>query len=435
MGVFFINMKETFIDWNYVDRAKTLKKLPNVEFGTEGCANEVIMVKNFKHFGGKNCIMSSLYKTLRHFNVNYSEEMLLGLASGVHMIVMQFQHGPFVGGLNAKNWDCLRNPLHRLNIEFTLHETGSVSKAHHTLKSILRKNQPVVTFVDMAFLPHFFPSQVSVPNEFMGHFGGHTLVVYGIDEIQGLAYVSDRFARPTTIPLSLLQMARASKYAPFAPKNRILEIQSIPDSKNKISEQLILQAIQENCANMLHPPTKMLGISGFQKFASVFPSWWKKYQGNEFLSHLLNLFIFLEVGGCGGAMFRDMYRIFLGEAGNLYQNQVLLEAETLFTELVSHHRKLTTALLPDDLKWMKKLRESVLYCNKLQENMGPDYDRKLSTVLKDQQMILANAMEHDLPQYPRFIPRVVEAIKSVFLAEKKAWAFLHQNLPYISYRE
>ncbi len=212
------------IDHDYIKKAVRDKKLPNVEYGTVGCDEFKYQIPNFNHIGGKNCILSSLNKTLRHYDINYSEEMLLGIASGLSMIVMQFKHGPFVGGLNAKDWNCIRAPLDRLGIEYKLHETGSVLKAHQKLKDILRKGQPAVTFVDIAFLPHFFSDQNMIPNEKMGHFGGHTVVVYGLDEVKKEVMISDRFGEPVKIPLDLFQMARASKFAPFAAKNKILEL-------------------------------------------------------------------------------------------------------------------------------------------------------------------------------------------------------------------
>ncbi|UYP48754.1 hypothetical protein NEF87_005039 [Candidatus Lokiarchaeum ossiferum] len=412
------------IDYSYIKKAIRDKKLPDVEYGTVGCDGFKYQIPNFKHIGGKNCILSSLNKTLRHYDINYSEEMLLGIASGLSMIVMQFKHGPFVGGLNAKDWNCIRAPLDRLGIEYKLHETGSVLKAHQKLKDILRKGQPAVTFVDMAFLPHFFSDQNMVPNEKMGHFGGHTVVVYGLDEMKGEVLISDRFGEPVKIPLNLFQMARASKFAPFAAKNKILELFNPEKSSLKSLKEIIPMAIKQNIDQMLNPPIKMLGVPGFLKYKQVFPTWWSKYPGDQFIYAILNLFIFMEVGGCGGAMFRDMYRIFLGEAAVIMEMPSLNKAIEFFEVSIEAIHNLGNALLPDELEWMGKLRKSLLEFNATQESMPDNLNILLKQMENDQKNIIERAISENLSDFPSYFPKIVAAIQHVHDAEKEAWEYL-----------
>ncbi len=412
------------IDHDYIKKAIRNKKLPNVEYGKVGCDGFKYQIPNFKHIGGKNCILSSLNKTLRHYDICYSEEMLLGIASGLSMIVMQFKHGPFVGGLNAKDWNCLRAPLDRLGIEYKLHETGSVLKAHQKLKDILKKGQPAVTFVDMAFLPHFFSDQNMIPNEKMGHFGGHTVVVYGLDELKGEVLISDRFGEPVKMPLNLFQMARASKFAPFAAKNKILELYNPEKSSLKSLKEIIPMAIKQNIDQMLYPPIKMLGVPGFLKYKQVFPTWWKKYPGDQFVIAILNLFIFMEVGGCGGAMFRDMYRIFLKEAKNIMEIPSLDKAADKFDVSIEAIHNLGKALLPDELEWMGKLRKSLLDFNATQESMPENLNIMLKKLEDDQKIIIEHAISENLGEFPKFFPKIIEAIQQVHDAEERAWKYL-----------
>jgi hypothetical protein len=103
---------------------KTAKiKLPKLDYGNIGVTGEVIELRNFTHMPGYNCQLSSLRKTLAYYHWEYSEEMLLGLASALGMLYweMKFMPTPFIGALNAKELELFERNITRLGGQLVPH--------------------------------------------------------------------------------------------------------------------------------------------------------------------------------------------------------------------------------------------------------------------------------------------------------------------------
>jgi hypothetical protein len=159
--------------------------------------NEQIML-DFEHLpGGKNCMTSSLWKLLNHLGHKMSEEMLVGISSGLGFIYwkMKQMSTPFVGGMNGGRFPTILGlAVDRLGGEWKVLKSTSVKRAHIHLRETLEMDQPALVCADLGFLDY-----LSLGGD--DHFGMHTILVYGIDEGKDQAYVSDRFATTITSPL------------------------------------------------------------------------------------------------------------------------------------------------------------------------------------------------------------------------------------------
>ncbi|MBY9005334.1 MAG: DUF4872 domain-containing protein [Candidatus Lokiarchaeota archaeon] len=386
-----------------------------------------LVIKNFKHMAGSNCQLSSLRKVLAHYNINLSEPMILGLSSGLGFFYFYMKRMPFpmILGLSVKKTELFERILNRLGGSIKVTETSSINTAHNNLVNLLGKGQPAITFVDFAYCPFFFAEGVEIPNEKVGHFGGHTFVTYGINEEIDEANISDRFAKPFIISYEILKAARSSPYAPFAAKNKLVEL--IIPKKIKSIKDIIPEAIKSNITFMYNPPIKNMGLPGFQKWLNMLPTWGKDFNANDLLFGLVMNFIYLETGGTGGAMFRILYKKFLEEASEILHNEKLLNTSEQLTSVINQIKKIGEILLPDDLPNMKSLRESYLKANKIQENGNNDYQKQLKII--DTQIKKAlNGAKDEVEDWKKKIPKLKSAIQNWYKLEFKVWETIKRSI-------
>lgn len=293
------------------------------------------VIQGFTPTGGKHCVSNSIKQIFQYYNHSISEEMVLGLASGLNFIYFDIKFNPYplIGGRN-KLMEFEENLAAALNITIEVHETASSKKAYEELKKQIEADVPVVVYVDMAELKY-----LGLPED--AHFGGHSIVVFGIDEEDQIAYISDRDAKgfkvtvnENEIPddyhmisLSELEKARGSKAKPYPPKNKWLVFDFT--NMKPIDDSMIKTAIRKNLDFILHPPMKNLGVTGIRLFAEKLVTDWKTFDENKLKGSAFNAFIFInEKGGNGGGIFRKMYGDFLIEASDICKGDLLQDYGT-----------------------------------------------------------------------------------------------------------
>ncbi|MFX1236245.1 MAG: BtrH N-terminal domain-containing protein [Promethearchaeota archaeon] len=385
------------------------------------------MLKNFKHITGSNCQLSSLRKVLACNDVNLSEPMLLGLSSGLGFFYYYMKRMPFpmVLGLSVKSTDLFERVMPRLGGSVKITETSSMKIAHNNLITLLEKGQPAITFVDFVYLPYFFAEDTPIPNEGAGHFGAHTIVTYGIDEDKDEALVSDRYANPHVMKYSQLKEARASKFAPFPAKNKLVEL-ILPKSEIDL-KKVIPHAIKNNLNFMINPPIRNMGLSGFQKWRKMLPTWGTDFNNESLAFGLTSTFIYMETGGTGGAMFRILYRDFLKEASEILGNEGLLKASEIFDEIVQSIRTLEAAILPDDLKNLGTLRNLFLKSNEITEKGEENYQKLLSKLNEDIEKVSQGAIK-EISDWKKWIPEIDKKIQEWSELEKEAWKVISVSI-------
>ena len=334
---------------------------------------EIIRIPNFKPSGGKHCWTTSLKNVLDYHGLNLSEEMIFGLGGGIGFIYwyMKFMPTPFIGTRYGKNMDTLVTTCTRIGAEASVEETTSTKKGYETLKRQLRKGNPALVFVDMAYMPY-----LALPEE--AHFGAHSVVVYGVSEEQNTVFLSDRAQKPFTIGIEDLITARGSKFSPFPPKNRLLKIQ-YPDRLGNF-EKGIVESIRDCCSNMISPPIKNFGLAGMQKWAGILPKWPQQFKGLSLVGCLFNVFLYIEVAGTGGSGFRTMYARFLSEARDILHKPALSEVSDMFRESAGLWSEIAHTALPDSWPSLGKIRELCLKKNRLFEEQKPDALKKMNEI-------------------------------------------------------
>lgn len=250
--------------------------------------------------------------------------MIFGLGSGLGFVYWNSKQMPFpfVGG---RTKDFIRNLCSNLGIAMKINKTARKKRAYETLKELISKDIPVMIHVDMPYLKY-----LDLPEE--AHFGGHAVVIAGIDEKRGVVSIADTAFKTLQIStLKELEEARSSKAKPFPPENRWFTFE-FPSELTPI-DQAIKNAIHITANSMLNPPIKNLGVKGIRYFASEIVGWLKEFPPKKFSLGYEMAYTYIEENGTGGGCFRYLYSRFLNEAGKTLQDRQLRDLSSKYQNI------------------------------------------------------------------------------------------------------
>ncbi len=373
------------------------------------------IILNFEHMpSGKNCMTSALWKLLHHEGYDISEEMLVGIASGLGFIYwkMRQMETPFVGGMNGGKFPTILGlAIDRLGGSWKVLASSSIERAHKQLSETLELNQPALVCVDLGYLNY-----LSLGGD--DHFGMHTILVYGFDEEKNEAYISDRFATTIIIPLDDLKKARASSYHPFPAKNKLMQV-FIPEVPVPVSE-IIPLAIRGNADYMLNPPISNMGARGIIRWKDELRRYPKSLGSNKIIAHaLIEHFVYIEVGGSGGALFRRMYTRFLKEASREMKDSNLLRASKLYNTISDLWSKTAIMLTPDELPALSQIRKIHVQNNHDLEQKGVTVLDSVKRRLKEIPLLLQQAYD-EVNDFEGIYIGVEPLLNELYLKETEA---------------
>ncbi|MFE6865249.1 BtrH N-terminal domain-containing protein [Kitasatospora sp. NPDC057692] len=269
--------------------------------------------------GGEHCETTALDVLLRHEGVELSEPMLFGLGSGLSFIYwdgkgMDF---PFLGG-RVKPFELTRALAARLGLELEVRETGSADRAWRNVAAELDAGRPVGLQLDSYHL-EYFTSKV--------HFGGHMVAMVGYDASDAQLVDTAQQGGAVTTGLASLAAARAER-GPMTARHRSFTLArrgGLPDVRAALAP-----ALTDCAAAFLHPPIANLGHRGIAKAASLVPGWLARAdQPGRQLPQAARM---MELAGTGGALFRNLYRDFLGECAGLLDDARVRTARDRYAE-------------------------------------------------------------------------------------------------------
>lgn len=385
-------------------------------FKPAGIGDEKIFL-NFKHTSnGKNCQTSALHKLFSFYDFEITEELLFGIGSGLGFIYWHTKNiaPPFSGGMNSGKFPGLIGRIiERFDGNYLYHKTSSVKTAHKKLKETLHQNQPAFVCVDMAYVDYFGVHEDQ-------HFGQHMFLIYGIDEPNNLAYISDRFNVPVTLSLTRLQQARGSMYPPFPAMNRLLFVnfpKELPNLKN-----LITEGINENIEFMLNAPLQNFGLSGIIKWSKELEKYTEIISTEKhLLEAIVNHFIYIETGGTGGSLFRKMYSRFLEEAFEFTDKIIYQEISSDFQEVSKKWTEIANLFLPDILTNYGEIRKILVKDNQELEQKG---NEALEGILKRREKLdylMKEAQKEIITDYPKIVKPIIPLLEKIYKLEKKAF--------------
>jgi len=284
----------------------------------------------FKSLTTHHCVTGSMRHVYVYNDHDVSEEMLLGIGSGVGMIYWHMKGAPPLLGGRA-NFErpgeegLEKTTGRRTGVMVESYTTSSARRAERTLLEMLDAGQPVMIQCDMGFLPYFDFGD----SEY--HFGGHVVVVCGYDAETHQVLIADRDG---VYPVSMedLDKARGSTYKPFPPKHKWYTFDF--SNKRQPTADQVRQAIAEQTKGMLEPPISNIGVKGIRKAAERALKWPSQMDEDELRFTLFNMFIFIDAsGGSGGGIFRYMFSRFLREAAEIMGDVRLNESADEFQHI------------------------------------------------------------------------------------------------------
>jgi len=244
---------------------------------------------SFRSLETHHCVTGSMLHIYDFYDHPLSEEMLLGIGSGLSFIYWHMKGmAPIFGGrgnVGRPGEDGLEITTgRRTGVRVEKHITSSSRKAEKSLLEMLETGQPVMMNVDMGFLPYF-----DLPEDF--HFGGHAIVVCGYDPEKKEVLIADRNKDLHPVSLEILAKARGSTHKPFPPQNMWFTFDF--SQKRQPTTREIWAAIAEVCDNMLHGPISNIGVRGIQRAAKEILQWPKKMTSEEISWACFNTYILL----------------------------------------------------------------------------------------------------------------------------------------------
>ncbi|MFG2288292.1 BtrH N-terminal domain-containing protein [Streptomyces sp. NPDC048595] len=269
--------------------------------------------------GMRHCETTALGVLLRHQGVDLSEPMLFGLGSGLSFVYWDTKNMgfPFLGG-RVKPFELTRNLAGGLGLELQVQETTSPRRAWENASAAVDAGRPVGLQLDSYHLD-YFTSKV--------HFGGHVVAMYGYDDHDAYLVDTDQQGGAVTTSLTSLAQARAAR-GPMTAKHRSFTLtapQGPPSPHGRI-----VPAITACAEAFLNPPIANLGHRGIAKAGKQVRTWLQRTDAPQ--RDLSQAALLMEQAGTGGALFRNLYRDFLAECGQLHDSGHLRTGHALYTE-------------------------------------------------------------------------------------------------------
>jgi len=288
-----------------------------------------MIIEDFIGFKGQHCETTATGSLLKQLGIELSEAMLFGLGEGLGFIFwkMKFMDIPFIGG-RVKTDHLTENICRNLKLELKTKETSSLKKAWKNVEEALDQGQAVGLKLDCFHLD-YFTAKI--------HFAGHYVAMYGYDDKDAYLVDTDQQGGMVKASLKNLALARNEKGS-MSSRNKSFTIHKTRekiDLKNQIKV-----AIRNNAERYLNPPISNLNYKGIARTAKEIKKWFDKSPNikKDFQTSAM----LMERAGTGGALFRNLYRDFLGEAVEILKIKEVNEAHYEFIDLAKKWTAVST---------------------------------------------------------------------------------------------
>ena len=283
-----------------------------------------------ERFPTHHCITGSLRHIYDWAGYDISEDMLLGLGSGVGFSYWHFKGlDPFYGGranIERPGVEGLEKTVgRRTGVAVENFRTSSRRKAENAMLESFASGEPMMVYLDMGFLGY-----LDLPEDY--HFGAHCVALVGFDDAAGTVLVADRDSELHPVSLDELEQARGSTFKPFPPQHQWFTFDF--SGARAPTEAELWESIRDAAFGMMEPPISNIGIKGIHKAARETAKWPQLMETDDLRRCCFNAAIFIDrTGGTGGGIFRYMYGRFLAEVADITANQKLAKMAAEFSDV------------------------------------------------------------------------------------------------------
>jgi hypothetical protein len=279
-----------------------------------------MLITDFAPFKGQHCETTATGSLLKHLGLELSEPMLFGVGEGLGFIYwdMRTMPFPFLGG-RIKPQQITKNLATNSHLRVNFQETSSVQTAWKNVQTCIDAGIPVGIQLDAYYL-EYFTQKI--------HFAGHFVAMYGYDETY--AYLVDTQPTGGTVKATLKNVERArNAKGSMSAKNLSYTIVRTTAMPNLA--EVVMPAIRHNAEDFLIPPISNLGYKGIEKASKQVKAWFTR--SRNIRDDLALAAALMEGGGTGGALFRNMYRDFLGQCAEFIDDPNLVVGHEMFCRI------------------------------------------------------------------------------------------------------
>ena len=155
---------------------------------------------------------------------------------------------------------------------------------------------------------------------------------------------------------------------------------------------IIPLAIRENADFMLNPPISNMGARGILRWKKELQKYPKILPDNQTIAKaLIEHFVYIEVGGSGGSLFRRMYSQFLREASKIMKDTELAEVSRLYDDISKDWSQMAVQLTPSEMPSLERIREIYVQNNDDMEQKGVNALDEVRNRLRDIPSLMSSA--------------------------------------------
>jgi hypothetical protein len=260
------------------------------------------ILEGFTHRRGMHCDTTALRDVFSYAGHSLPESVLFGMGEGLgfrYLDGKNMRHPSLMGRIKPLELD--RRVCRNLGVSLRIRTSTSPRRAYSVMRDMLAEDKPVMIRADVFYLKYRRSNH---------HCGTHNIVVAGLDEEAGVAYVADRIADGLIeLPLPQLIDARSSPHKPFPPKNAWFEF-GFPGEVSPGPDK-VMEAIGMNAVEMLNSEVRNAGVGGIYYFASCLRRWKDGFTVPELKAACEAAYGAIQANGTGGGLYRHMYAEFL----------------------------------------------------------------------------------------------------------------------------
>ncbi len=391
----------------------------------------MVVLKNYKHFDGSHwetgCIYNFFdYRGIKapHTGQPYSEALMLGMSGGIVMGYFSFAYkgfDPQARILTRNTFDPRTTMLSRLGVVQNVYQTTNPDKAETNLLRELENGTPALVWADAFSLPYNCLS----PEEmwFM-----RPVLVYGYDQKANSVLIADCAQVPLMVTTGELAQARARVKKD---KFRVATLEAPDPAKLATAVQ---QGIWDCIKLFTEKPPKggknSFGFAAYKWLAEQLTnpkarmSWEKEFPaGSRMYSGLIWILTDLVTFAGDDGADRMLYAIFLEEAGLILSKPALQVVAQQFRRSAEAWRRLSLALLPDEVPAFKETRELIVLRRQLFREQGGsarEQIQSINTRLKEIRADVAARFPLDQMQVVAFRENLSAHILAIQDFEKEA---------------
>lgn len=285
------------------------------------------------HRIGQDCRITCSRNLLELYGHRHSYSTIQGLSSSFFFTYRRtfgpreqllFPSGAFCDifwPVAGQRFEALENLTYLFNATLVTHEGESNASAEASIRGYLREGMPVMVAISREVIQRHLGFDYVFPSFLSGlNFGGHWVVLTGIDDQRGTAWVfeTDNLV-PMEVPLEVLAAARThgDNDPSFYLKSRNRWAVLVPPSQRPPLGHMIQAALTKVVANMTEAAatSEQMGLPALAKLRQELPGWWErddlpleKLKATVFMLRLSSDMI------AGGSLGRRSFGIYLRQA-------------------------------------------------------------------------------------------------------------------------